>query len=391
MRTRSRTRSRSSRSTPPRTSTDSPLLLAGDFSEPVYRHLAERAWRKDGDLAILVRLAPSPPRPARLRACADLPPHPTDAARHADARHPRPPRRHQALGRRAAHGRRLDHRAGLVHQARRRASFRPRPPSFVQVLTLYPARRLGKHSTSRCRSTTRRSACTRCSSSTLVRPPFPRLFESFIERTLERVADSSELPADVPDEFNQTFSTFAHLLVCALLSRPSLSLALPGRRRLTLFDPLQPQHPPLGHLVFAARPLLPPLDPLLRPAAPAERHALPPLHGPPLRAVGEPVALARLDLARGVLGARVRRSAPARAEGHQLLPPEVGQGRERHLQGRPRCVPSLSLLPSLSPSHRAALTTPAHGPLPAGRPEPRYGRPPKMDFYAGRPPKYEVV
>lgn len=140
MRTRSRTRSRSSRSTPPRTSTDSPLLLAGDFSKPVYRHLAERAWRKDGDLAILVRLAPSPPRPARLRACADLPPHPTDAACHPDARHPRPPRRDQALGRRAAHGRRLDHRAGLVHQARRRASFRARSPSFVQVLTLHTLR-----------------------------------------------------------------------------------------------------------------------------------------------------------------------------------------------------------------------------------------------------------
>lgn len=33
------------------------LLLGfppGDLSKPVYRHLAERKWRKDGELAILV-------------------------------------------------------------------------------------------------------------------------------------------------------------------------------------------------------------------------------------------------------------------------------------------------------------------------------------------------
>lgn len=28
------------------------------MSKPIYRHLAERSWRKEGDLAILVRLPP---------------------------------------------------------------------------------------------------------------------------------------------------------------------------------------------------------------------------------------------------------------------------------------------------------------------------------------------
>lgn len=30
--------------------------FAGDLSKPVFRHLAERRWRKEGDLAILVSL-----------------------------------------------------------------------------------------------------------------------------------------------------------------------------------------------------------------------------------------------------------------------------------------------------------------------------------------------
>lgn len=40
---------------------------AGDMSKPVYRHLAERKWRKEGDLAILVRTIP--PRSTPTRAC----------------------------------------------------------------------------------------------------------------------------------------------------------------------------------------------------------------------------------------------------------------------------------------------------------------------------------
>ena len=42
---------------------------AGDMSKPVYRQLAERKWRKEGDLAILVR--PFSPRSMPTRAAAD--------------------------------------------------------------------------------------------------------------------------------------------------------------------------------------------------------------------------------------------------------------------------------------------------------------------------------
>lgn len=43
-----------------RADADNMISPTADFSKPVYRHLAERAWRKDGDLAILVRAVSRP-------------------------------------------------------------------------------------------------------------------------------------------------------------------------------------------------------------------------------------------------------------------------------------------------------------------------------------------
>ena len=69
-------------------------LLSGDMSQPVYRYLAEQAWRNDGSLGILVRDCLS--RARRLRyvlSHADTNrSNRTDAAPHADARHHRSPR-----------------------------------------------------------------------------------------------------------------------------------------------------------------------------------------------------------------------------------------------------------------------------------------------------------
>lgn len=58
-------------------------LVAGDLSKPVYRHLAERKWRKEGDLAILVSLPGNSLRRTELTSFPFA-----DAASYSDVGHP---------------------------------------------------------------------------------------------------------------------------------------------------------------------------------------------------------------------------------------------------------------------------------------------------------------
>ncbi|BGP49283.1 mitochondrial 54S ribosomal protein YmL35 [Rhodotorula kratochvilovae] len=236
----------------------------GDLSKPVYRHLAERAWRKDGDLAILMQ------RVTQMHVTPDLLPEIKPVA---DVRL-------QVAGQTIEPG-------VFTKPADTREGF------DVSVQVYHPEERLY---------------------TLLVVDP------------------------DVPDEFNQTFTTFAHLLI------PNIPLSATTPQPLSLSSlpsllSYVPPHPQAGTPYHRFTTLL-----LAQPAG------------------GAPLSLAEGSVEREAFDVR------AFVRQHGLSAQGVSFFRQKWDE-------------SVSKIYEEVLQTP----------EPRYGRPPKVDTYAGRPPKYEVV
>ncbi|TNY24433.1 phosphatidylethanolamine-binding protein [Rhodotorula diobovata] len=233
-----------------------------DFSKPVYRHLAERAWRKDGDLAILMQ------RVTQMHVTPDLLPEIKPAA---DVR--------------LAVGGSTIEPGVFTKPADTREAF----DVSVQVY----------HSE-------------------------------------ERLYTLLVIDPDVPDEFNQTFTTFAHLLIpnVPLSATSSSPLALSSLPSTLSYVPPHPQK-----------------------GTPYHRYTVLLLEQP-----------SQLNLS--------AEQAPAR-EGFSVR----DFVKEHGLACR-----GVSFFRQVWDKDVSGIYTDV-----LNRPEPRYGRPPKMDMYAGRPPKYEVV
>ncbi|GAA6055622.1 hypothetical protein JCM3770_006729 [Rhodotorula araucariae] len=237
----------------------------GDLSKPVYRHLAERAWRKDGDLAILMQ------RVTQMHITPDLLPEIKPVA---DVRL---------------------HVAGATIE----------PGVFTNPADTREGFEV----------------------SVQVYHPEERLYTLLV------------VDPDVPDEFNQTFTTFAHLLI------PNISLSATTPQPLSLSSlpatlAYIPPHPQAGT----------------------------PYHRYTALLLAQPAGASALEFAEGSGPARAQFDTRAFVKQHGLEAQGVSFFRQKWDE-------------SVSAIYAEVLHAP----------EPRYGRPPKVDMYAGRPPKYEVV
>ncbi|KPV74569.1 uncharacterized protein RHOBADRAFT_45059 [Rhodotorula graminis WP1] len=233
----------------------------GDFSKPVYRHLAERAWRNDGDLAILMQ------RVTQMHVTPDLLPEIKPVA---------------------------DVRLTVAGSTIEPGSY-TKPADTRQALDV----------------------------SVQVYHAEERLYTLLV------------VDPDVPDEFNQTFSTFAHLLI------PNIPLSATSSSPLDLSSlsstlSYVPPHPQNG--------------------TPYHRYTVLLLEQP------ESLSLSPDSTSRDAFSVREF------VVEHKLEPRGISFFRQKWDK-------------DVSAIYKEVLD----------RPEPRYGRPPKMDLYAGRPPKYELV
>ncbi|GAA5999639.1 mitochondrial 54S ribosomal protein mL38 MRPL35 [Rhodotorula paludigena] len=233
-----------------------------DYSQPVYRHLAERAWRKEGDLAILMQ------RVTQMHVTPDLLAEIVPAA---DVRL-------QVAGETIEPG----------------------------VFTLPAQTRQGFEVSAQ------------------------------VYHAEERLYTLLVVDPDVPDEFNQTFQTFSHLLTPNIPLSATSPATLPISS-LPATHAYVPPHPQRGTPYHRYTTLL------LEQSSP-------------------------LTLEGDAAPARERFNVREFVAQHGLTPRGVSFFRQKWDA-------------EVSDIWRELYNTP----------EPRYGRPPKIDTYLGRPPKYEVV